>query len=83
MGRIRPSASTANTTRRAANTFTINSTKADPMIAQVTVQGFSDQDLYVEIPEGALRRYGVSVDDIQAAIARQSIACVTYRGEKG
>lgn len=47
--------------------------KADPMIAQVTVQGFSDQNIYIEIPEGALRRYGIGVDDVQAAIQRQSI----------
>jgi hydrophobic/amphiphilic exporter-1 (mainly G- bacteria), HAE1 family len=47
--------------------------KRDPSIAQVRVQGFSDQDVFIELPEAVLRRYGLSVADVQAAIARQNI----------
>ncbi|NQU59252.1 MAG: efflux RND transporter permease subunit [Rhodospirillales bacterium] len=47
--------------------------KRDPSIAQVRIQGFSDQDVFIELPEAVLRRYGLSVTDVQAAITRQNI----------
>ena len=47
--------------------------KQDRRIAQVRINGFSDQDISIELPEDVLRRYGISVTDIQAAIARQSL----------
>lgn len=47
--------------------------KRDPRIAQVRIQGFSDQDIAIEFPAEALQRYGLGVSDIQAAIERQSV----------
>lgn len=47
--------------------------KSDPRIAQVRVQGFSDQDVSIELSEATLRRYGLSLTDVQNAIARQSL----------
>ncbi len=47
--------------------------KRDPGIAQVVVKGFSDQDVIVELSSEVLRRYGLSISDIQAAIVAQSV----------
>lgn len=47
--------------------------KRDGRIAQVIVKGFSDQNIVVEVPVGALRRYGLSIADVTAAIERQSL----------
>ena len=47
--------------------------KRDPRIAQVVVAGFSDQDVAVELSSEVLRRYGLSISDIQAAIVGQSV----------
>jgi hydrophobic/amphiphilic exporter-1 (mainly G- bacteria), HAE1 family len=47
--------------------------KRDRRIAQVIVQGFSDQDVVVELSSEVLRRYGLTISDVQAAIAGQSI----------
>jgi len=47
--------------------------KSDPRIARVVVKGFSDQDVVVELSSEVLRRYGLSISDIQAAIVRQSV----------
>ncbi|MCB1809611.1 MAG: efflux RND transporter permease subunit, partial [Candidatus Competibacteraceae bacterium] len=47
--------------------------KLDRRIAQVTVKGFSDQDVVIQVPVEALQRYGVSLADLRAAIEKQSL----------
>ncbi len=47
--------------------------KRDGRISQVRVLGFSDQEVSIEMSAEVLRRYGLSVSDIQSAIARQSL----------
>lgn len=47
--------------------------KRDGRIAQVRVLGFSDQEVSIELSAEVLQRYGLSVSDIQSAIARQSL----------
>jgi multidrug efflux pump subunit AcrB len=47
--------------------------KRDSRIAQVVIVGFSDQDVAVEIPSEVLRRYGLSISDIQKSIVEQSV----------
>ena len=42
-------------------------------ISQVKVTGFSDHQIRIEIPAQTLRQYGLSVSDIAATIANQSI----------
>ena len=41
-------------------------------VSQVTLRGFSDHQIRIEVPAQTLRQYGVSADDIAATIARQS-----------
>ena len=47
--------------------------KRDRRIAQVKVNGFSDQDIVIEIPAEVQQRYGLGVSDIRAAVERQSV----------
>jgi len=47
--------------------------KRDKRIAQVELKGFSDQDVVIEFSAQVLRRYGLGVTDIQAAIQRQNL----------
>ena len=47
--------------------------KRDPRIAQVRIQGFSDQDLAIELPAGVLQRYGIGITDVRSAIESQSL----------
>jgi len=47
--------------------------KHDSRIAKVRLLGFSDENITIEIPTEALRRYGIGVSDITAALERQSI----------
>ena len=47
--------------------------KRDRRIAQVRIQGFSDQTLVIELSAGALQRYGITLSDLRAAIERQSL----------
>ena len=44
-----------------------------PEVSLVTIQGFSDHQLRVEVPAQALWQFGLSMSDIAEAIARQSI----------
>lgn len=44
-----------------------------PGVAEVTVGGFSDHEIRVEIPMRSLMQYGLSVVDISSAIANQSL----------
>ncbi|MBN1189700.1 MAG: efflux RND transporter permease subunit [Dehalococcoidales bacterium] len=47
--------------------------KRDRRIAQVSVQGFSDQNIVIEIPSEVQQRYGLGISDIKTALERQSI----------
>lgn len=47
--------------------------KRDPRIAQVRIQGFSDQELIIELAAGVLQRYGISISDVRDAVERQSL----------
>lgn len=43
------------------------------LVSQVTVSGFSDREILVEIPAQALRRHGLSITDIAETVGRQSL----------
>jgi len=47
--------------------------KRDPRIAQIKLEGFSSQDISIEISAFNLIRYGLGVTDIASAIENQSI----------
>lgn len=47
--------------------------KRDRRIAQVTVKGFSTQNIAIDIPAEALQRYQVSISDVVTVIERQSL----------
>jgi multidrug efflux pump subunit AcrB len=47
--------------------------KADPAITQVTVGGFSDREITIHVPAVALQRFGLTIGDVAAALARQSL----------
>lgn len=47
--------------------------RADPAISQVSVGGFSDREISVGVPAVALQRFGLTIGDVAAALARQSI----------
>lgn len=42
-------------------------------VSQVTVNGFSDRQIMVEVDADALRRHGLSITDVSDAVARQSL----------
>ena len=44
-----------------------------PGVSKVTVEGFSEHQIRIEIPSITLRQYGLSVDSIAGVIARQSV----------
>jgi multidrug efflux pump subunit AcrB len=44
-----------------------------PEISQVEIQGFSDQQLRIEVSTAALREHGLSLSDVANAVARQGI----------
>lgn len=44
-----------------------------PQVTQVTIKGFSDHQIRIEIPGQTLRQYGLSVSDVAAVIGRQSL----------
>lgn len=50
-------------------------------IAEVTIYGFSDHQIRIEIPEWRLRQYGLSARDVANSIARQSVGTPTGRLE--
>ena len=47
--------------------------KADPAIAQVAIGGFSDREIRIEPRADALRRHGLTLSDIAAALGRSSL----------
>lgn len=44
-----------------------------PGVSRVTVQGFSDHQIRIEIPATTLRQYGLSVDGLARVVAAQSV----------
>ncbi|SDH50547.1 efflux RND transporter permease subunit [Roseospirillum parvum] len=46
---------------------------AEPAIAQVSVEGFADRQIRIEVPRATLNRYGLSVQDLAQAIGEQSL----------
>jgi len=47
--------------------------KRDRRLAQVVIQGFSEQDMAIELPADVLQRYGISISDVKAVVERQSL----------
>ncbi|MGC1953273.1 MAG: efflux RND transporter permease subunit [Gammaproteobacteria bacterium] len=47
---------------------------AETAVAEVTVSGFSDHHIRIEIPAWRLRQYGLSADDIANAVGRHSVS---------
>ncbi len=48
--------------------------KADPVIAQVSVSGFSGREIAVEIKAADLQRFGLTISDVSDALARSSLS---------
>lgn len=44
-----------------------------PEVSLVTIEGFSEHQLRIEVPAHALHQYGVSMSDVADAVARQSV----------
>jgi multidrug efflux pump subunit AcrB len=44
-----------------------------PEVSQVEIEGFSDQQLRIEVSAAALREHGLSLSDVANAVARQGI----------
>ncbi|MDB1125823.1 efflux RND transporter permease subunit [Vibrio algarum] len=47
--------------------------KANPLIAQVVVSGFSDQEIEVRISDWKLKQYGLSISDLSTLVEQQNI----------
>lgn len=47
--------------------------KADLMISQATVDGFSDREILIEISADTLQRYGLPISAVSAALMRNSL----------
>ncbi|MGB5832030.1 MAG: efflux RND transporter permease subunit, partial [Thiohalocapsa sp.] len=54
---------------------------ADTDVAEVSVAGFSDHHIRIEIPAWRLRQYGLSAQDIADAVGRQSLSSPAGRLE--
>lgn len=48
--------------------------KSNPMIAQVTLDGFSDREVEVTISDWKLKQYGISISDLSNALDQQNIS---------
>ena len=48
--------------------------KEHPLIAQVTVSGFSDQEIEIRVSQWKLKQYGLSVSDLSNLVQQQSIS---------
>jgi multidrug efflux pump subunit AcrB len=44
-----------------------------PMISEVEILGFSDRQIQIQVPAAALKAHGLSVQDVAAAVASQSV----------
>jgi multidrug efflux pump subunit AcrB len=52
-------------------------------VAEVTVSGFSDHHIRIEVPAWRLRQFGLSAADIASAVGRQSVSSPAGRLEGG
>ena len=52
-------------------------------VAEVTVSGFSDHHIRIEVPAWRMRQYGLSAADIANAVGRQSVSSPAGRLEGG
>ncbi|MGB1109424.1 MAG: efflux RND transporter permease subunit [Gammaproteobacteria bacterium] len=57
--------------------------KASRHVAEVTIDGFSDHHIRIEIPAWRLRQFGVSATEVAAAVQRHSISTPAGRLEGG
>ena len=48
--------------------------KAHPLIAQVTIKGFSAQEIEIRISDWLLKQYGLSIADLSRLVEQQSIS---------
>jgi HAE1 family hydrophobic/amphiphilic exporter-1 len=48
--------------------------KAHPLIAQVTINGFSNQEIEIRVSDWLLKQYGVSIADLSRLVEQQSIS---------
>ncbi len=48
--------------------------KANPLVAQVTVSGFSDQEIEIRVSQWKLKQYGLSISDLSNLVQQQSIS---------
>ena len=48
--------------------------KAHPLIAQVTIDGFSEQEIEIRVSEWKLQQYGLSISDLAGVVQQQSIS---------
>ncbi|MEZ8946517.1 efflux RND transporter permease subunit [Vibrio sp. 10N.247.311.12] len=48
--------------------------KESPLIAQVTVSGFADQEIEIHVSQWKLQQYGLSVSDLSNLVQQQSIS---------
>ncbi len=48
--------------------------KANPMIAQVTLDGFSEQEIDIRISDWKLKQYGFSISDLAGIVQQQNIS---------
>ncbi|WP_139070882.1 efflux RND transporter permease subunit, partial [Vibrio breoganii] len=48
--------------------------KANPLIAQVIVSGFSEQEIEVRVSQWKLKQYGLSISDLSNLVQQQSIS---------
>jgi len=60
-----------------------SSLQATSAVATVTINGFSEHQLRIEVPAHRLRQYGLSVVDISNAVRNQSVASPAGRLEGG
>jgi len=48
--------------------------KAHPLIAQVTIGGFSEQEIEIRVSEWKLQQYGLSISDLMGVVQQQSMS---------
>jgi multidrug efflux pump subunit AcrB len=48
--------------------------KANPLIAQVTIQGFSNQEIEIRVSDWLLKQYNISIADLGRLVEQQSIS---------
>lgn len=48
--------------------------KSHPLIAQVSVSGFSDQEIEIRVSQWKLKQYGLSISDLSNLVQQQSVS---------